>query len=705
MEVKRDILWRVYLSYLLVAVACVAIFGKAVYIQQVQGAHWRSMSDSLHLKLAEIEADRGTIYSEDGQMLSTSIPQFDIYLDFRVAALHEKNGRLFRENLDSLSICLADLFKDQSAGSYRNLLEQGYKSEDGYFLLKKKISFREYEELRTFPLFRLGRYKSGMIANERTIRLNPYQMLAFRTIGLARDSNKVGLEMSYDAFLRGRNGKQFVRKIAGGASVPVDDSYQVEPETGKDIVSTLDVFIQEVTENALMKMMVKNEAQTGCAIVMEVKTGKIKAIANLGKRSDGSYWEDFNYAITPTEPGSTFKLATLISLLEDHKVRLTDIVNIENGVWKINGQTVFDSEQRGEYDVTVKRAFEKSSNVGMAKLVWNNYGTTPRLFLKHLNKLGMDSLTGIDLVGERHPVIYHPGDKLWGPTTLPWMAFGYNLTVAPLRTATLYNAIANGGKMMQPYLVSAVRDEGVPVKTFEPKVTDEKICSDQTLRLVRECLEGVCTEGTAAKVMQGTPYRVAGKTGTALVANGTRGYADEIYQSSFAGYFPADNPQYTCVVVIVNKPKALMHHGADVAGTVFREIADRLYSTYIHAGKNGELQAVKDSSRFQYVGAKPDMMRITNDLGIHYTDSAGQEAGWVTLLRNGGRTLMQVKPVSENAMPDLKNRTLKDALAVCEQMGLRVDIKGTGRVTDQSIAAGAPVARGQKLTMALNPVN
>ena len=274
MDVKRDILWRVYLSYILVVIACVAIFGKAVYIQQVQGAHWRSMSDSLHQKLDEIEAERGTIYSEDGQMLSTSIPQFDIYVDFRVAALHEKNGLLFRTQVDSLSESLAGLFKDQTAADYKRLLQQGYQNEDGYFLLRKKISFREYDQLRKFPLFKLGRYKSGMIANERTIRLNPYQMLAFRTIGLARDSNKVGLEMTYDSLLKGRNGKQLVRNIAGGAHVPVDDTYEIEPETGKDIVSTIDVFIQDVTENALMKMMMKNEAEHGCAIVMEVKTDR-----------------------------------------------------------------------------------------------------------------------------------------------------------------------------------------------------------------------------------------------------------------------------------------------------------------------------------------------------------------------------------------------------------------------------------------------
>jgi len=703
LDVKRDILWRVYLSYILVVLACAAIFGKAVYIQQVQGPHWRSMSDSLHQKLDEIEAERGTIYSEDGQMLSTSIPQFDIYLDFRVAALREKNGQRFRENVDSLSEALAGLFKDQSAGEYKMLLQKAYDDEEGYFLLKKKISFREYEQLRSFPLFRLGRYKSGMIANEKTIRLNPYQMLAFRTIGLARDSNKVGLEMTYDSLLRGRNGKQLVRTIAGGVSVPVDDTWEIEPETGKDIVSTIDVFIQDVAENALMKMMIKNEAEHGCAIVMETKTGKIKAIANLGKRGNGSYFEDFNYAITPSEPGSTFKLATLMALLEDKKVKLTDMVNLEGGTWHINSQTVFDAEQHGMYEATIKQAFEHSSNVGMAKLAWNNYGNEPNRFLRHLSKMRMDSLTGIDLTGERNAIIFRPGNKLWGPTTLPWMAFGYNLAVTPLQTITLYNAVANNGKMMRPYLVSAVKDEGVLIREFQPKVTDEKICSDQTLQQLRECLEGVCTEGTGAKLFKGTPYRVAGKTGTALVANGKQGYADKIYQASFAGFFPAENPQYTCIVVIKNKPHAVNHFGADVAGPVFKEIADRLYSTYIRQTMTvGAQQKKTDSSIFSFAGMKQDMAFVTSKLKMAYADSTMRTDQWIDMNGRNASVVLNKKAFDTHLMPQLKGMGLKDVVYLCENFGLKVNAKGKGKVAAQSIVPGQPIVRGQLVNVELN---
>jgi cell division protein FtsI (penicillin-binding protein 3) len=704
LDVKRDILWRVYLSYLLVVLACVAIFSKAVYIQQVQGSHWRSMSDSLHQKLDEIEAERGTIYSEDGQMLSTSIPQFDIYIDFRVESLRQKNGQLFRTGIDSLSECLANLFKDQSAGQYKAMLQQAYKDEEGYFSLKKKISFREYEALRTFPIFKLGRYKSGLIANEKTIRLNPYQMLAFRTIGLARDSNKVGLEMAYDSLLRGRNGKQFVRKIAGGASVPVDDTYEIEPETGKDIVSTIDVFIQDVAENALMKMMIQNEAQTGCVIVMETKTGKIKAIANLGKTASGNYWENYNYAITPTEPGSTFKLVTMLSLLEDKKISLNHIVDVQHGIWQTAGQTVRDDDDtRDKTTITVKQAFEVSSNVGMAKIATMGYASNPQQYMGHLKKLRMDTLTGIDLTGEKKPVIIRPGSKLWGPTTLPWMAFGYNVQVSPLQTITLYNAVANNGKMMRPYLVSAIKDEGQLIKTIDPYLVDEKICSDETLRQIQECLEGVCTEGTARKLFANSAYKVAGKTGTALVANGNRGYADQIFQSSFVGYFPVEAPQYTIAVVVVNKAHAANHFGASVAGPVFKEIADRLYSTYIRAQNTQMVQQRKrDSSLFSYSGIKQDIAFINRKMGLVYADSTTRTDEWISLNGKDAFVSLTKKAIDTSKMPLLKGMGLKDVVYLCENMGLKVNVKGRGKVAAQSIVAGQPVARGQLVNVELN---
>lgn len=705
MDVKRDILWRVYLSYIAVVIMGIAILGKAFYIQQVQGKHWRSMNDSLHQKVEEIEAERGTIYSEDGQMLSTSVPEFDVYIDFAADGVKEKKGKRFKANIDSLSYDLSLLFKDRSVGEYKKLLQQGYKDQMRHVPLIKNISFRQYERLKDFPLVRLGKNKSGFIIEDRTKRLNPYNLLAYRTIGLDRENaQKIGLEQAYDSVLKGKNGNRLVRYIAGGVSVPVEEGYEFDAVNGKDIVSTIDVFVQEIAENALMKIMLKNSAQHGCAIVMETKTGKIKAIANLGRRSEGNYFEDFNYAINPTEPGSTFKLATMAALLEDRKISLNSTVNLEGGTWHINGQTVYDSEKHGKFEVTAKQAFELSSNVGMAKLAWMNYANNPNQFIHHLHKLRLDTLTGIDITGERNSVISKPGNKYWSANSLPWMAFGYNIEVTPLQTLTMYNAIANNGKMMRPYLVSSLKEEGVVLKEMEPKVIDPKICSEVTLNQLKECLEGVCSEGTGKDLFKNSVYKVAGKTGTALVANGNRGYADHIYQSSFVGYFPAQDPQYTCIVVIMNKPNAPIFYGAAVAGPVFKEIADRLYISYVRQKNyiNNQLKKV-DSDCFNYVGSKDDVKYMLGIMGMRYHDSTNITEDFVNVRKNKGVVGFLPRKVNNNTMPQLKGMGLKDVIFLCENnFGLRVNVKGMGKVVEQSIIAGQPVSKGQLINIALN---
>lgn len=703
MDVKRDILWRVYLSYVLVILVCVLILGKAFYIQQVQGKYWRGLSDSLHQRIVDIPAARGTIYSEDGQMLSTNIPQFDIYIDFRVKPLHEKNGKMFRENIDSLSLALAGLFKDQPAENYKDALTKAFEMREPNYELRKKISYPQYLLLAKFPLFKLGRYKSGMIAQEKNIRLNPYENIGYRTIGLARDQNKVGLELSYDTVLNGRNGRQLVRAIAGGVTVPVEEgAFEIEPETGKDIVSTLDVFIQEVTENALMKMMIKNEAQNGVAMVMEVKTGKIKAIANLGKISEGVYRENLNYAITPTEPGSTFKLVTLLSALEDGKVNLNSIVDLEGGTWRVANQTVYDSEKHGKHQATVLEAFEESSNVGMAKIAIQHYNNNVDVYFKHLTKLRLDSTSGLDLIGEQQPRIVKPGSRFWGPTTLPWMAFGYNIEISPIQTLNLYNAIANNGVMMKPYLVNSIQEEGKLIKQFLPKVYNAQLCKPTTIRDLRIALEGVCTNGTAKKLFANSLYKVAGKTGTALVANGNKGYSDKIYQSSFAGYFPADNPQYTIVVIIKNKPHAANFYGGSVAGPVFKEISDRLYSTYIQNKLNiTPVVQLKDSQVFNYSLSKMSLKTIAKQLALNYQDSSSNN-DWVTMQGTGSKLKAAQQVISDTTMPNITGMKLQDALWLCEKRGLIVSCIGRGKVVKQSIVQGSYIQKGQQIQLELN---
>lgn len=708
MDIKKDILWRVYLIFLGIVVFSLFIIGKAFYIQTVEGEYWKKMSDSLHLEYRELDAERGTIFSEDGSMLSTSIPYFDVRIDFGADGLRDKSGKRFKENIDSLSIALANHFQDQSADAYKKELKQAYKNKERYFLLQRNISFRDYQALRTFPLVRLGRNKSGFIFEEREKRLTPFGLLANRTIGLSRQyidasgnmvSKNVGLEKTYDTLLKGENGKRLVRRIAGGAFVPIEGS-EIEPENGADVLTTIDVRIQDIAENALMKMMVENECEHGTCIVMEVATGKVKAIANLGRQEDGTYFEDLNYAITKAEPGSTFKLVTMLSVLEDKHVNLNSTVDLEGGVWKTAGRTVYDSEKHGRNGVTVKQAFELSSNVGMAKLVTNYYSSSPYKFIDHIRRLKLDSATGIDLLGESTPVIPTPKSRYWSAPTLPWMSFGYNLSLTPMHTLMLYNAVANNGKMMRPYLVNAIMKDGKVEKQFGPHVKVEKICSDETLAQLRQCLEGVVIEGTA-KSMQSPYYGIAGKTGTALVANGTRGYADHIYQSSFAGYFPANNPKYSCIVVIRNKPFARKFYGALVAGPVFKEVADKLYAMDRGSLPVYAATPVKDSTPAYWAGWKQDFAKVFGSMGLRYQDST-EKAKWTFVQRQDNNTTARVLTTSKQTMPNVKGMGLKDAVYLLENMDLKVVAKGIGKVSQQSLAAGVPINNGQVVTLELN---
>ncbi|HEX3767757.1 MAG TPA: penicillin-binding transpeptidase domain-containing protein, partial [Puia sp.] len=634
------------------------------------------------------------------------VPFFNIYIDFDADGLREKNGKRFKENLDSLSLCLANLFKDQSAASYKKQLLQGYKSDDRYYLLQRNLNFDQYKRLRDFPLVRLGRNKSGFITDASSKRLNPFGLLANRTIGLSRDNaQNVGLERTYDSLLRGENGRRLVRYLNAGTYIPVE-GYEIDPENGRDIITTIDVNTQDIAENALLSMMVENECEHGTCIVMETATGKIKAMANLGRQPDGSYWEDLNYAIRASEPGSTFKLATLMSLLEDHEVHLSDHLNIEGGTWKIGTRTVHDAEKQEVSDVTVEQAFEHSSNVGMAKLVMAHYSQHPQQFVDHLKKLKLNQITGIDLAGETSPIIKSPKSRTWSASTLPWMAFGYEVLISPLQTLTLYNAVANNGKMMKPYLVNAVQYAGGPDRENQPVVMLDKICSDETLAELRTCLEGVCIKGTAKSAFKNTFYPVAGKTGTALVANGNRGYADHIYQSSFAGYFPANNPRYTCIVVIKNKPFAKKYLGAAVAGPVFREVADKLMSmealtpdSLQMASYTGLLK--KESTAYYYAGATDEIKNIFYTLKMPYADSS-RDNKWSGVYRQSSQPVVKAKTEEMKKVPDVKGMGLKDALYLLESRDLKVIARGTGKVRQQSISAGTIVSKNQKLILDLN---
>ncbi|HSU28029.1 MAG TPA: penicillin-binding protein 2, partial [Chitinophagaceae bacterium] len=498
------------------------VLGRAFYIQRVQGNYWRSMSDSLHQKYIPLDAERGTIYSADGQMLSTSIPTFDIYMDCKADGLREKNNKRFKENIDSFCISLSLYFNDKPVTQYKKELVAAFRKGDRYFPLKKKLSFDDYKAFREFPLVRLGRNKSGIIVEVDSKRLSPYGLLANRTIGLSREhmasngkikKQNVGLEKSYDSLLTGQDGQRLVRYIAGGTAIPVE-GYQTEPENGKDIFTTLDVNIQDITETALMKMMLQSESQYGTAIVMETATGQIKSMANLGRRPDGSYWEDDNYALRATEPGSTMKLITLLSVLEKGTSSLTDMVEVGSaGQMQVGPRMVNDAERAPKPVMTVKECFAHSSNVGMSKLAYKGFSQNPAEFKEYLHRFYLDTRSPVDLTDVPKPTMASLNPKEGGLMNMVTMSFGYAIQVSPLHTLALYNAIANNGRMMKPYLVNSVRSNSIVKKEFQPVVIAENICKPAVVTSAKECMEAVVTEGTARLAFKGMPFAVAGKTG------------------------------------------------------------------------------------------------------------------------------------------------------------------------------------------------
>lgn len=704
MDIKKDILWRVYLCFLGMVLLGIVVVARAFYIQQAEGKYWTNLGDSMHLRYLPIDAERGTIYSEDGNMLSTSVPVFDIYIDFAAEGLREKNGERFTKNIDSLSICLANLFKDKTAAAYKKELQLGYRNKERYHSLRKKVSFSDYQQFRDFPLVKLGKNKSGFIVETKDKRINPYVLLANRTIGLSRNNaSNVGLEQSYDSLLKGKTGQQLVRYVAG-TYLPVDGG-EVEPENGKDIISTLDTYIQDVTESALMNMLVRNNSLHGTAIVMETATGKIKAIANLGKQRDSVYTEDLNYGIgKATEPGSVFKLATLMSLLEDKYVDINSIVDCEGGQKRFYGLPIRDSHL-GDGAITVKDAFAKSSNVAFAKLADQYYHEQPAKFLEHLHRFRLDQMTGVDITASSgRPLIKKPTSRSCSKTTIPFMAHGYEELVTPLHMLMLYNAVANDGRMMKPYLVSAIREYGVEVRKIEPQVLVEKICSDQTLKQVKECMLEVVNNphGTARK-LKDSSYQIAGKTGTAVTALNNKGYnkGNKIYQASFIGYFPAEQPRYTIAVVIQNSRESRMVYGADVSGAVFKEISDRIYGSYLSTRKF-TANPKADSTAYYYHGAKDEFVSVLNYLNMPFMDSASNGYWRYAQVQNNKGLLKLKNETAAATIPDATGMGLKDAVYLLENAGLKVTATGRGKVISQSLLPGMPLNKSQTINLVLN---
>lgn len=713
MDKKKDILSRTYLTYVFMCLFALGILYRICVIQFVEGQYWRDKAEAFTTKVEDMEAVRGNIFDANGALLATSLPYYEIAVDINTPGVTEK---FYKANRDSLSLLLSNLFGDKSEQEYRKILNHARRDNDRYVLLKRNVSYKDLQTLKTFPIFRKGK-RGGLVTLQTNRRERPFQMLGGRTIGMARPGIKpVGLEGAFDSVLTGISGKRLMQKIAGNVWRPINDENEVEPKDGSDLYTTIDINLQDVATHALLKTLLKNGASHGCAILMEVKTGEIKAIANLTKSEDdtASYNESFNYAIGyPTEPGSTFKLASLLAVIDDYNVSLDEKVNVGNGECTYYNKTVKDAHAPESPVLTVQRVFETSSNVGVSKIITKYYAKNPQKFADKLNSFHLNKPLGLSIPGEGIPRIPQTRTKYWSGVTLPQLSYGYESLITPLQTLSLYNAVANDGRMVKPRFVKEIRRNGIVVKHFETEVLIEHIVKKETIRKAKIMLEGVVQNGSG-KTLNITAFKVGGKTGTAQIAktgsrkgSGKTAYGDvgdRTYQASFVGYFPAENPLYTCIVVI-NSPSNGVYYGAALAGPVFKEIAEKVYSSSLNCiiPINNRTQLITKAP--EVITAKSvELMSITNAFAIPAVQIESDK-----FVRKDKSDSTQLKFTELNLegllrkgiMPNLSGLSAKDALFLLENNGMNVRLLGFGSVKKQSVEAGQRFNKGNKIVLTL----
>lgn len=703
MSENKQLRARANMVYLTVVLFALTIAVKLFTIQLVEGDKWRAKAEHMATMYRTVQPDRGHIYSEDGRWLATSVPEYEVRMDMVPDGLTDE---LFRANIDSLSWHLAHLFGDRTADEYQRDLSDARMRKERYHLIKRKADHTQVQELEHFPIFRLGRYKGGLVTDKRTVRVRPFGRLGARTVGyVLRDSSKlaIGLEGGYDNILRGTTGRRLERRLTGGVWMPVDDGDGVDPVAGSDIHTTIDLNLQDVADAELEKQLRKHGAQYGCVIVMEVATGYIKAISNLTRVDDSTYVESLNYAIgQATEPGSTFKLASLMVGLEDGLINVTDTVDTKGGRVRYYDRIMKDAHEGEHRKVTVRRAFELSLNTGISLAVHKAYEKEPRKFVEGLKELGVHLPTGVMIPGEAQPTLRGPGEKGWSGVSLPWMSIGYEVAVTPLQTLTFYNAIANNGRLMQPQFVNRISRNGHTVKEIEPKVLNDRICSQRTLETVRELLQAVVDTGTATN-LKSAHFKIAGKTGTAQIArNGSYKMEGVSYQASFAGYFPADAPKYSCIVV-VNGPTISGIYGNVVAGPVFYHIAEKIYSNRLELQQDVKLaQANGPRTPVSMSGHSADL-RVALE-GLRVPVAVEGEGEWVTTQAGDSTVSLKPRGIPSDEMdlvPNVLGMGLKDALYILENRGLHVRVQGNGMVKRQSLPPGTRAFQGSTIVIEL----
>ncbi|MBX9850552.1 MAG: transpeptidase family protein [Cytophagaceae bacterium] len=695
MNIKKSIVLRARLAFLAVFLFSLAIVMKLIKVQVVDGEKWRKLAQENIMQYRVVKATRGNIYSDNGSLLATSLPFYKIAMD---PSRVEKEK--YQKGIDSLSMLLSAYFKDRSAEDYKIRINLARSSNKRYITLNKAmVDFQTKKMMEKWPIFREGRNKGGVIFEKVEKRFRPFSYLAMRTIGFINEDNQgVGLEKSFNEHLAGRDGEALFRRIAGREWMPIHDDSEIRPKQGVDIQTTIDINLQDVAESSLMRHLMEHDADKGCVILMEVATGEIKAMANLGKLPSGEYTEIYNYAVGNeglTEPGSTFKLASMIALFEDSNMQLTDSVETGRGTYEFYDKIMTDAKPEGYGKITMQEAFEKSSNIGVSRKVYEHFHLNQQKFVDYIISMGLADRIDFQLKGEAIPYIKKTTDRSWSGISLPWMSIGYELKLAPIHTLTFYNGIANNGKVIQPIIVKEIKMADQTIEKFETKVLREKICSDATLSKVKKMLEGVVERGTA-KNINNTIYKIAGKTGTAQrIIN--KKYT-QTYYTSFAGYFPADNPKYSCIVVIDN-PKGFKLYGSDVAAPVFKEIADKIYARDLDMHKP-LLSAVGNQEAFPVIkgGFYEDLQFICNEMSISNHLKAEDEE-WVRANPVNRAIMWNKLEMKKDQMPDVTGLKLRDALYILENMGLRVKCGGVGRVESQSIPAGTIISKGMQVNL------
>lgn len=700
MSMKGEIVWRIGMVYILMALMAAAIVVKALHVQMWEGEKWRNKAGSVRVKDFEVAPNRGDICACDGRKLASSVPYYELRFD---AAVVKKD--IFAAGVDSLALCLSRFFGDGNTLHYRKRLAEAWSKKKRYYLLnRRKVSYTDLKKIRQFPVFRLGKNRGGLIEVMTSTRLQPHENLANRTIGYLNEASdgsfegRVGIEGAFENELKGIPGRS-IKQMMSGTWVPVTVE---EPEDGNDVITTLDVDYQDIVQNALLRQMEKFEAAKGTVVLMEVSTGDIKAIANLSRAADGSYREDMNYAIGDAgEPGSVMKAATMIAMLEDGYVEPGDTVDLGGtGRYYFYDRYLSDSDNKKPGKITVQHIFEISSN-GISKLVYGHYKNQPERFVNRLCGMGLDKKSGVRLKGEGEPYIKHPEEKGWSGITLPWMSIGYELKLTPLQVLSFYNAIANDGQRMRPRLVKEVRNRGEVVTRFDPEEVGSRICSRSTLKKIRDMLEGVVENGTARNIRTDR-YKIAGKTGTARIATGTQGYGIRKYRASFVGFFPADKPLYSCIVVVDEPSLSKGYYAGQVCSPVFREIADKVYA--IAYMQYGEEPAVADKSLpVSKNGLKTDFLKIFDELEVEVDGVEDVEDNEWVITASGEGENMVVKPrrINNSVVPNAKGMGLRDALFVLENAGLKVKVSGSGMVMRQSLEPGQEVKDGSYIQIEL----